>query len=638
MFGRIASWFESRYSPVALAEDRQPPTGLAKFFGYFVRQFRVGFALRMAVVAAGAVVDAMLPVFVGAIVGMLASSSPHDFFAEHGTTLAAMACVVLLRPITILLDSLIRNHSIAPNFIDLIRWQSHWHVARQDWTFFQNDFAGRIGTKVMQSGDSIEMSVNLTIDTVWYALVFIAVAVTVLARLDPALVAAIVVWIALYCVLGRYCMPLIARRSTALSEEWSVVSGRIVDSYTNILTLKTFSTGEHEDRYVSQAVVGHADAFYRLMRVFTGMWSALFAMNACLLIAIGWLSLSRWSAGEMSAAAVTTAIPFALQLAGISYRILDAGGNIFRQIGTAQNSMTTIARPIKMLDKPDAATLHVSKGAIELERVNFNYGRADGKGGLIENLSLKIAPGERVGVVGRSGAGKSTLVNLLLRLYDVQDGRILIDGQDIRDVTQESVRAAIGFVSQDTSLLHRSVRENLKYGRQDATDAEIARVVEAAQMAEVVAGLVDREGRTGFDAHVGERGVKLSGGQRQRIAIARVMLKDAPILILDEATSALDSEVEAAIQENLYRLMVGKTVIAIAHRLSTIAAMDRLVVMDRGRIIEQGTHEGLVAAKGLYAHLWERQSGGFLPELAAEREIAADEQELAANEQELAAE
>ena len=618
MFGKVASWFETRYSPVALADDRQPPMGMWKFFRYFIRQFRVGFAARMAIVGAGAIVDAMLPIFVGVIVGMLASSDPRDFFAEHGTTLAAMAFVVLLRPLTILFDSFVRNHSIAPNLIDLVRWQSHWHVARQDWTFFQNDFAGRIGTKVMQSGDAIENTVNLTIDTVWYALVFVAVTITVLASFDPALVGAIVVWLAFYCVLARYSMPLVARRSTELSEEWSVVSGRIVDSYTNILTLKTFSTGEHEDRYVSQAIVRHADTFYRLMRVFTGMWSMLFTMNACLLIAISWLSLSRWSTGQMSAAAVTTAIPFALQLAGISYRILDAGGNIFRQIGTAGNSMTTVAQPIMMLDKPGAATLRVTKGAIELDRVNFNYGRTDGKGGLIENLSLKIVPGERIGVVGRSGAGKSTLVNLLLRLYDVQDGRILIDGQDIRDVTQESVRAAIGFVSQDTSLLHRSVRENLKYGRQDATDADIARVVEGAQMAEVVAGLMDREGRTGFDAYVGERGVKLSGGQRQRIAIARVMLKDAPILVLDEATSALDSEVEAAIQENLYRLMQGKTVIAIAHRLSTIAALDRLVVMDQGRIVEEGTHRQLLAQGGLYASLWAHQSGGFLGEESAE--------------------
>ncbi|MFI0847389.1 ABC transporter ATP-binding protein [Mesorhizobium sp. IMUNJ 23232] len=614
MFDRIFTWFESRYSPVALADDRQPPMGLWNFYFYFIRQFRAGFALRMTFVALGAIVDAMLPIFVGMIVGLLASSNPRDFFAEHGTMLAVMAFVVLLRPLTLLLDALVRNHMIVANFINLIRWQSHWHVARQDWPFFQSDFAGRIGTKVMQGGDSIEISVNLTIDTVWYALVFLVVAVTVLAQFDATLVAVIAVWLALYALLLRYCLPLITERSTHLSEEWSIVSGRIVDSYTNILTLKTFSTGEHEDRYVSQAIVAHSKVFYRLLRVFTGMWFALFALNAALLIVISWLALHGWSAGEMSAAAVATAIPFALQIAGISYRILDAGGNIFRQIGTAANSMTTIARPITMTDRPGAPALQVGAGGIEFDRVNFNYWRTDGKGGVIDNLSLKIAPGERVGLVGRSGAGKSTLVNLLLRLFDVQGGRVLIDGQDIRTVSQESVRAAIGFVSQDTSLLHRSVRENLKYGRHSAADAEMMRAADAARITDVVEGLVDQHGRTGFDAHVGERGVKLSGGQRQRIAIARVMLKDAPILILDEATSALDSEVEAAIQENLYRLMEGKTVIAIAHRLSTIAAMDRLIVMDKGVVVEDGSHDELLTRNGLYAQLWRRQSGGFLPD------------------------
>jgi ATP-binding cassette subfamily B multidrug efflux pump len=359
-------------------------------------------------------------------------------------------------------------------------------------------------------------------------------------------------------------------------------------------------------------VVEHADAFYHLMRVFTLMWSALFVLNAALLIAISWLALAGWNAGAMTTAAVATAIPFALQIANISGRILDVGANVFRQIGVASNSMTTIARPIMMQDKADAPALAVSAGGIEFERVNFNYSRRDGKGGVIDNLSLKIAPGERVGLIGRSGAGKSTLVNLVLRLFDVQDGRVLIDGQDIRNVSQESVRAAIGFVNQDTSLLHRSVRENLKYGRQSASDEDMFAAAEAAQIADVIAGLTDPHGNSGYDALVGERGVKLSGGQRQRIAIARVMLKDAPILILDEATSALDSEVEAAIQENLYTLMQGKTVIAIAHRLSTIAAMDRLVVMDKGRIVEDGSHEQLIARGGLYAQLWRRQSGGFL--------------------------
>ena len=612
MFDRIFAWFESRYSPVALADDRQPPMGLWKFYRYFIRQFRAAYFLRMIIVAVAAVADAMLPIFVGLIVGMISSAKPGDFFAAHATVLVTMAFVVLVRPLAMVIDALIRNHAIAPNLIDLIRWQSHWHVARQDWSFFQNDFAGRIGTKVMQSGDSVEMSVNLTVDAVWYALVFVAVAIVVLARLDPLLLAVVMAWLVFYCLLFRFAMPRITQRSSALSERWSQVSGRMVDSYTNILTLKTFSTGEHEDKYVSQAVVEHADAFYHLMRVFTLMWSALFVLNAALLIAISWLALAGWNAGAMTTAAVATAIPFALQIANISGRILDVGANVFRQIGVASNSMTTIARPIMMQDRADAPALAVSAGGIEFERVNFNYSRRDGKGGVIDNLSLKIAPGERVGLIGRSGAGKSTLVNLVLRLFDVQDGRVLIDGQDIRSVSQESVRAAIGFVNQDTSLLHRSVRENLKYGRQSASDEDMFAAAEAAQIADVIAGLTDPHGNSGYDALVGERGVKLSGGQRQRIAIARVMLKDAPILILDEATSALDSEVEAAIQENLYKLMQGKTVIAIAHRLSTIAAMDRLVVMDKGRIVEDGSHEQLIARGGLYAQLWRRQSGGFL--------------------------
>ncbi|RAZ88990.1 multidrug ABC transporter ATP-binding protein [Mesorhizobium hawassense] len=621
MFDRIFTWFESRYSPVALADDRQPPMGLWRFYWYFISQFRAAYRLRMVIVAVAAISDAMLPIFVGLIVGALTDAKPGDFFAARGPLLALMVFVVLLRPLSMVVDALIRNHAIAPNLIDLIRWQSHWHVVRQDWSFFQNDFAGRIGTKVMQSGDSVEMSVNLTVDAVWYALVFVAVAIVVLARLDPLLLAVVAVWLVFYCLIFWSAMPRITRRSSALSERWSQVSGRMVDSYTNILTLKTFSTGEHEDKYVSQAVIEHADTFYHLMRVFTLMWSALFVLNAALLIAISWLALAGWNAGAMTTAAVATAIPFALQIANISGRILDVGANVFRQIGVASNSMTTIARPITMQDQPGAPALVVSAGGIEFDRVNFNYWRKDGKGGVIDNLSLTIAPGERVGLIGRSGAGKSTLVNLVLRLFDVQDGKVLIDGQDIRNVSQESVRAAIGFVNQDTSLLHRSVRENLKYGRQSASDEAMVSAAKAAQIDDVIAGLTDPHGRSGYEALVGERGVKLSGGQRQRIAIARVMLKDAPILILDEATSALDSEVEAAIQENLYKLMQGKTVIAIAHRLSTIAAMDRLVVMDKGRIIEEGSHEALIAKGGLYAQLWRRQSGGFLLE---EKQVAAD--------------
>uniref|UniRef100_UPI0025CF79A2 ABC transporter transmembrane domain-containing protein n=1 Tax=Mesorhizobium sp. TaxID=1871066 RepID=UPI0025CF79A2 len=396
MFDRLFAWFESRYSPVALADDRQPPMGLWKFYWYFISQFRAAYCLRMIIVAVAAIADAMLPIFVGVIVGLLSSTKPGDFFAAHTPLLAAMAFVVLLRPLATIIDGLVRNHAIAPNLIDLVRWQSHWHVARQDWSFFQNDFAGRIGTKVMQSGDSVEMSVNLTIDAAWYALVFVAVAIVVLAQLDPVLLAVVAIWLVFYCLLFRFSMPRIARWSTALSERWSVVSGRMVDSYTNILTLKTFSTGEHEDRYVSQAVIEHADTFYRLMRVFTLMWSTLFVLNALLLVAISWLALAGWNAGHMTTAAVATAIPFALQIANISGRILDVGANVFRQIGVASNSMTTIARPITMQDRPGAPALVVTAGGIEFDRVNFNYSRVDGKGGVIDNLSLKIAPGERV--------------------------------------------------------------------------------------------------------------------------------------------------------------------------------------------------------------------------------------------------
>jgi len=418
-------------------------------------------------------------------------------------------------------------------------------------------------------------------------------------------------------VLFAITMPLIARYSEELSESKSVMTGRIVDSYTNIQTLKTFSTGGHEDQYVADSVLDHAVSFRKLMRVFTYMWSILFLLNAALVVSVTWLALAGWNNGTLTAAAVATAIPFALQIMNMSGWILEIGSNVFRQIGTTRDSMDTIAQPLTMIDQPEAKPLVVTKGEIVYDNVTFNYWRGK-EGSVIDGFSLRIAPGEKIGLVGRSGSGKSTLVNLALRMFDVQDGAIRIDGQDVRSVTQESLRAAIGLVSQDTSLLHRSVRENIKYGRQDASEEEMIRAAEQANVHDVILGLVDPQGRRGYDAHVGERGVKLSGGQRQRIAIARVLLKNAPILVLDEATSALDSEVEAAIQEQLTQLMQNKTVIAIAHRLSTIAAMDRLVVLEKGRIVEEGTHAQLLAAGGHYAMLWERQSGGFLDLEAAQ--------------------
>ena len=612
MFTRVITYFDHLYSPTALAKNRQPPMGLNAFLKYFIGQFRAAFAIRMVLVAIGSVADAMMPIFVGLVVGMLATTNPGEIFDVHGQTLLWMiAVVVVVRPLTFMLDTLIRNHAIVPNLVDLVRWQSHFHVIRQSWTFFQNDFAGRIANKIIQAGEAIEIGVNLTIDAAWYALIFVVVAVLVLAQLDIVLLVPIGLWLLAYAILFTITMPLIARYSEELSESKSVMTGRIVDSYTNTQTLKTFSTGGHEDRYVADSVNDHAVSFRKLMRVFTYMWSTLFLLNAALVVSVTWLSLSAWNNGTLSAAAVATAIPFALQIMNMSGWILEIGSSIFRQVGTVRDSMDTIAQPLTMLDAPDAKDMVVPRGELVYDNVSFNYWRGK-TGSVIDEFNLTIQPGEKIGLVGRSGSGKSTLVNLALRMFDVQDGAIRIDGQDVRQVTQESVRAAIGLVSQDTSLLHRSVRENLKYGRQSASDEEMIRAAEQAKVHDVIMGLVDPKGRTGYDAHVGERGVKLSGGQRQRVAIARVLLKNAPILVLDEATSALDSEVEAAIQEQLTTLMQGKTVIAIAHRLSTIASMDRLVILEAGKIVEEGTHAQLLAAGGHYAHLWERQSGGFL--------------------------
>jgi ATP-binding cassette subfamily B multidrug efflux pump len=612
MFNRVIDFFDNLYSPIALAKNRQPPMGLRPFVTYFVSQFKGAFALRIGLVAIGSVADALMPVFVGMVVGMLATTNPGEIFDQHSQALLWMVfVVVLVRPLTFLCDTLIRNHGIVPNLVDIVRWQSHWHVIRQSWTFFQNDFAGRIANKIIQVGESIEIGVNLTIDAAWYALVFVVVAVVVLAQLDPLLLVPIGVWLLLYAVFFTMTMPLIARYSEDLSESKSVMTGRIVDSYTNIQTLKTFATDGHEDKYVSDSVMDHAISFRRLMRVFTYMWSTLFLLNAGLVVSVTWLALTGWNNGTLSAAAVATAIPFALQIMNMSGWILEIGSNIFRQIGTTKDSMVTIAQPLTMLDAPEAKPLEVKYGELAYDNVSFNYWRGK-EGSVIDGFSLTVKPGEKIGLVGRSGSGKSTLVNLALRMFDVQDGAIRIDGHDVRSVTQESLRAAIGLVSQDTSLLHRSVRENLKYGRHSATDEEMIRAAEQANVHDVIMGLEDPQGRRGYDAHVGERGVKLSGGQRQRVAIARVLLKNAPILVLDEATSALDSEVEAAIQEQLAQLMQGKTVVAIAHRLSTIAAMDRLVVIEKGQIVEEGSHAQLLSSGGHYAMLWERQSGGFL--------------------------
>ena len=621
MLNAVFSWFERRYPATALADDREPPAGLVPFYRYFLRQFRGGIGAKMVTTALGSSLDAMLPIYLGIIVDLVTNSERGRIFTDHGWMLALIGFLVFARPLTWVVDVLIHFHAITPSLVDRVRWQSHYHVIRQSWSFFQNDFAGRVANKIMQSGEALETSFMQIIDAIWYAVIFVIVALVVLGGVNLYYILPLTAWLVAYIALTFHYMPQIAKQSQVLADEKSNLTGRIVDCYTNVQTLKTFATGGREDEYVAQSVERHAHEFRLLMRIFSRMWMTLFFLNAALLTGTAWLVLDGWNRGDLSAGQVATIIPFAWQIVNISGWILDMASGIFRNIGTVRDSMDTVAKPISMHDRPGAPALQVPRGEIRYENVGFNYWKGD-EGKVVDDFNLTIPPGQKVGLVGRSGAGKSTLVNLLLRLFDVEAGRVLIDGQDIRDVAQDSLRGSIGLVSQDTSLLHRSVRDNIKYGRPEASDEDMIAAAKRARIHEVIVNLADKDGRRGYDAHVGERGVKLSGGQRQRVAIARVLLKDAPILLLDEATSALDSEVEAAIQEQLQTLMENKTVIAIAHRLSTIAAMDRLVVMDSGRVIEDGSHAELLAHNGHYASLWKRQSGGFID---ADAEVEAAE-------------
>jgi ATP-binding cassette, subfamily B, multidrug efflux pump len=620
-------FFENLLEPTEKPPDAPPPVlgtpkALQRFYWHFVRQIPW---LLVALFGTGltvALLDAAIPVFIGRIVALVTAKTPEAIWAEARWQLFGMAALLLvLRPMAHLANALITNQALIPGLTNLVRWQNHWHVVRQGWTFFQNDFAGRIASRVMQTGPALRESVTMTINAVWYILVYGTTAIVLLARADWRLSMPIVVWFATYAVVLRAFLPRMRERSRRMSEMRSEVTGRVVDSYTNILTVKLFARSRDEDKFVREAVDEHTLAYRRQQRMTSSWGISLILMNASLLVGTSAIAIWLWAAGRVPVGTVAMAIPMAWQIGNISGWVAQQIANIFDDIGQVQDGMRSIAQARQMPDLPDATEMARPVGAIRFEGVHFDYGRHRRRGGVLRGLDFAVAPGERIGLVGRSGAGKSTLVNLLLGFYRPEEGRILIDGQDIAGLTQESLRAQIGMVTQDTSLLHRSIRDNIRYGRPEASEAEIIDAARRAHAMEFIEGLEDWHGRQGLDAHVGERGVKLSGGQRQRIALARVILKDAPILVLDEATSALDSEVEAAIQEQLGALMQGRTVIAIAHRLSTICSMDRLIVLDHGRVVEQGSHDALLAADGAYAALWRRQSGGFRVDLP-ERERA----------------
>jgi ATP-binding cassette subfamily B multidrug efflux pump len=608
-------FFETSIDPFREHDESTPPASLIGYYGRYCRQVWPFLAALMTVSLIVSLIEVTILRYIGALVDTLRSTTPDEVLRTHGGEFLAMALLILIgRPLASFTHDLIVQQAIAPGMTNLIRWQTHRYVLRQSVAYFANDFAGRIASNIVQAAASLRDSVVQIIDALWFVAVFAFSALFIFARTDWRLACPLVLWILIYVSALLYFVPRIRRRSEALAHMRATVTGRVVDSYTNIQTVKLFAHLEREDEHARDALADHTAAFHRQTRLITFLNLTVSVSNSILLVSVGVIAVWLWAQSAVSLGDIAVATGLALRVALMSGWVMWTSIGIFDNIGQVQEGMRTIARPRALVDRVDARPLTASKGAIRFENVRFHYGKA---GGVIDDFSFAIAPGEKVGLVGRSGAGKSTLVNLLLRFYDVEGGRILIDGQDIALATQESLRQQIGMVTQDTSLLHRSIGENIRYGQPDATDEAVIAAARQAHAHDFVMGLIDPDGRRGYDTLVGERGVKLSGGQRQRIAIARVLLKNAPILVLDEATSALDSEVEAAIQENFETLMRGKTVIAIAHRLSTIAAMDRLIVLEDGDIAETGTHQELLSRGGIYAALWRRQSGGFLDARAA---------------------
>ena len=603
-------FFEKRIDPYPAGEPATPPRKLFAFLLHYSRPLLPWLLLMSVLTGAISALEILFFDFMGDLVDWLGNADRAGFMAIHGSTLLWMATlVVVVYPLLVLVQSLVIHQTIFGNYPMIARWLSHRYLLRQSVSFFQDEFAGRISQKVMQTALAIRETVMKLMDVFVYVVVYFVGTVILVGRADLRLILPLALWLVGYLVILFWFVPRLQRVSMAQSDARAQMTGRIVDSYTNIQTIKLFAHTMREQDYARDAMDEFMVTVHRQMRLVTQLTVSLHSINALLLAGVGGLAVMAWLQGSISLGAIAVAIALVMRIRSMSDWILWEVASLFENIGTVEDGMNTIAQPLAITDGDSARDLEVSHGEIRFEHLQFHYGR---QSKVIEDLSLVIRPGEKVGIVGRSGAGKSTLVNLLLRFYDLEGGRILIDGQDIARVRQESLRRNIGMVTQDTSLLHRSIRDNIRYGRPDADEAQIIEASRRAHADEFIRALTDAKGRSGYDTQVGERGVKLSGGQRQRVAIARVLLKDAPILVLDEATSALDSEVEAAIQEQLYALMEGKTVIAIAHRLSTIAVLDRLIVMDGGRVIESGSHEELLQQDGLYAALWRRQSGGFI--------------------------
>ena len=608
--------FEKMTNAFPEQKPTQPPSTLFAFCRHYTKGMELSLVLMSVSAALLAILEVSLFSYMGQLVDWLGTYTPQTLFEEQKAELIKMAIVLLvILPIVVFFHSAILHQALLGNYPMSIRWSAHRYLLRQSVSFYQNEFAGRIATKVMQTSLAVREAVMKLLDVLMYIVVYFGAMVFLVAEADWRLMLPLLVWVIIYAAIQMYFVPKLKKIASSQADARSEMTGRIVDSYTNISTIKLFSYTQREEQYAKQSMDVFLQPVYKQMRLVTSLNFAINSLNYLLVFSVAALSLYLWSLSAISAGAIAVAVSLSLRLNGMAQWIMWEISSLFENIGTATDGMKTLSTPIKVDDKPDAKTLAVSKGDIAFSNVHFNYGKAaneTNRGPVMNGLNLHIKPGEKIGLVGRSGAGKSTLVNLLLRFYDTDSGTIKIDGQNITDVSQESLRRYIAMVTQDTSLLHRSVKDNILYGRPDASEAEMLSAAKQAKALEFISDLEDSKGNKGFDAQVGERGVTLSGGQRQRIAIARVLLKNAPILILDEATSALDSEVEAAIQASLDDLMTGKTVIAIAHRLSTIAQMDRLIVLDEGRVVEQGSHESLIAQNGIYAGLWAHQTGGFI--------------------------